>query len=164
MVTNRNSNVTQEIVRACRLQSIEGVPQQINPSIVPTIESNPRLVHTLESTDALCTNSTSTTILTTPTDRDFYLVGATLWRTKSAGSTSTESSVNYTDKNNLTKKFIFTNDLSATAASGTASSISLHQGILVARGTNITLTNSTNNAEIRSCASIFYYIDETSKA
>lgn len=71
---NFNSDLTKELVRAGRLQVNQGVPSQILPTIQPTIEVNPKLMRILNAVRGNRSVTSGTlSIMTTPTDREFYL-------------------------------------------------------------------------------------------
>jgi len=157
-----NSEVTKDLANNAGIQqNIDKVPNELAEKIVPTFESNPEL---FRKCNVIITNTavnaTNATIYTTPKDRDFYLVGASLSVIKDAGSTSTETSINVqTDETNTTQRFLSIIGLSGVAQSETIS-ISLPYPLKLRRNTIQTLTNSTNNANISARGVLYgYYLE-----
>jgi hypothetical protein len=154
-----NSNLTKEIVDGAKLQLSQGqIPSELAEKVIPVMEVNPKLLriaNIVKSTSA--TNSTSAIIYTTPTDKDFYLTGANISNIKSALSTSTFSAINVILKGaNVSNILLNLTGITLTAANG-AYSQNFIPPILLKRGSEITITNSTNVAEIKSSGQIIGY-------
>jgi len=149
-----NSQMIKEVSEAFKIdERVEKVP-----SAIPVCEVNPKVIKNIRSI-ATSTSSTSQTIVTTPIDQDFYLVGCTLSVTKDATATSVGTSITYTDEYSLSSSLCRIAGLTLTPQSQTVS-VQLTHPILVKRNTAINLTNSTNVANIFAQAIIFYFIDE----
>lgn len=107
------------------------------------------------------TNGTSATIYTTPTDKDFYIVAANISTIKDATSTSLTERISVTIEG-LLIAILEICSLTLTPQNDSMS-ISFPRPIKVDRGTNITVTNSTNVANITTVANIYGFTVETVK-
>jgi len=84
----------QELVETSGIQSSAQVPRELANSFISSIESNPHIVRPCSILKAY-TNAASSqaTIWTTPSDKDFYLVGLTLSCSYDSSSDNTQTSV-----------------------------------------------------------------------
>ena len=155
-----NTDTKKEMNDAMRGNAVSNIaPTKINDSVQPVININPkdyRRCNIIKRASAL--NSTSATIYTTPTDKDFYLVGATLSLIKDATSTSTYSALDVTI-NGARGEIIYIPTITLTAETQSLS-ISLPFPILVDRNTTIRVLNGTNVANITSSGTIVGYTVE----
>lgn len=151
-----NSQQISEVIDAFKVDlRVEKIP-----SSIPVVETNPKIVRNIEITyGATATDATSATILTTPTDKDFFILGSILSTSKSSAATALFSTITCTI--NGLACVINKNIHNASAAANVQSPIWYgNHPIKVDRGTNITVTNSTNNTFIQSSGLIFGYYDQ----
>lgn len=152
-----NSQVVSEIEKALKIdKQVEKIP-----AAIPVVEVGIKSVKDIKIGYATATNTTSTTILTTPTDRDFYVVGGFLTGAKDAGATTTNLNVKVTIDGTSTPLLRITT-LSGTANQAAFGSISLPHPIKVDRGTNIVLESGTNAANVTLAGAVYYFLDEVS--
>jgi len=99
-------------------------------------------------------NSTSGTIYTLPTDKDFYLTGATLGMLKDATATSILTNLTCRDSvGNVASTLLAIPGLTLTAQSGNAS-ITLAHPLKLMRGSAITVANSTSVGNVSAYGTI----------
>lgn len=151
MVDVTRSELINEIRLATRVQ--EGyLPKKLGDTIIPVINVTPKDVKTQDIfKHGSASNATSATLYTTPTDQDFYLTHAELAVIKDATSTSTESSILLT-QDGVAKRVCYLPSITLTAQ--TLSQSSTFRPMLLSRGTTITITNSTNAANIKTTGCI----------
>lgn len=96
MATNFNSDLSREFSEGGRIQvSRDKIPDQFADKIVPVMEVNPKLLRRCDQIFSITngTINTSATILTTPSDRDFFLCGFTISWTNDAASQASSASI-----------------------------------------------------------------------
>lgn len=155
MVTiSQNSEIAKRILRDLKISISDGVPSQISNQIVPVLISNPeRTPNIIKQASAI--NSTSSVIYTTPTDRDFYLTNVNIANIKDVTSTSALSYVACL-VNGAPSIIVSVSGLTLTPSSA-SNTISFPYPIKIDRGTQITVNNSTNIANVSTTASIIGY-------
>ena len=139
----RNNNVLKSLNSATGFMgyTADNVISEIEQKFQPSIETNPLVVNISNIVRNLTRTTTgSGTIYTTPTDKDFYLVSASLSFIKDATcdqATGTSAAVNVVI-DGTTVSTVSTSGLTLTAQSG---EVSLSSGypIKVDRGTTITI-------------------------
>jgi hypothetical protein len=93
MVLINNSDTINEIIEVAKLKvSSDGIINNLQNNIVPVIDVNPK--HSRRITifkRGATTTTTEAGLYTTPTDRDFYLIGCTLSYKKDVTSDSTNA-------------------------------------------------------------------------
>jgi len=138
---------------------VENKPQLDTSKIILVSDINPkglRRCNIVRMNQA--SNATTATIYTTPTDKDFYLCSYSHNVIKDATSTSTFSNINVT-VDGAVQQISRIVSITLTAQNiGYATSLAIP--IKLDRGTTITVTNSTNVANVTSCASITGYTAE----
>ena len=157
-----NSETKKEINDAIRGNAVSNIaPSQLANQVIPVIDVNPkhsRRVNIVKNQNAL--NSTSGTIYTTPSDKDFYLVGCEISVLKDATATSTNSAINAVIKGDSSSTIVaIIRGLTLTAQENSVSN-NFGNGVLLERGTNITITNTTNVANISASGIIWGYTVE----
>lgn len=153
----RNSTIGIRTNRQLDLKSGEDITEYQN-YIQPIIDIKPicNIVR-----DAGFSNSTGTSIWTTPSDKDFYLVGVTLsLRTDATAQTIQLVLTAKVDQVNHNILQIANIPLNATTANN---SISLPIPIKIDRNSNIFMSASDGTANIRGYGSIIGYTEETTK-
>jgi len=108
------------------------------------------------------TNSTGGTIYSVPSDKDFYLISASVSVIKDVTSTSGYTRILATI-DGVSQILLSIVGLSLTVQNDVVSIYFGPQGIKIDRGTNITLANNTNVANITGQACIHGYTQETTK-
>jgi len=157
-----NKQVLIELEKNTNIQiARDKVPNELAEKIVPVFETNPLMfrrinVHALTS----ATNAISATIYTTPTDKDFYLTDCSLSVVKDVTSTSISSAITIKLKDGVSLNAMTLRTTSLTVESGLHIEKSFNYPILLERGSTITVTNSTNVANITSTGIIFGYTVE----
>lgn len=150
-----NDDVTREIRNAFKIQpgSVESIPKPI-----PVIEVGTKIVKDGLSVHGVATNATSQTLITTPTNQDFYICSAMLSVIKDVTSTSVSSRIQYI-KNGATMYLLYIPGITLTAQTEAISQTFPH-AIKVDRGTAITVACTSNVANIITSAVINYFLDE----
>jgi hypothetical protein len=159
-----NSELTKNIIDGAKIAiSREQIPNQLAEKVVPVMEVNPRLIRTADvCKSATLNNATTATILTTPTDMDFYLCSASISFIKDVTSTATTLNITFTDQYGVSQTALRAVCFTLTVQNG-QNSISFPFPIKCARNTIIAITSDTNVANIRASASISGYTDYVSK-
>lgn len=157
-----NGEVVAEIRNSAKVMpgTSDALPTTLSRVIIPTLEVNPKIVKNAKAKSTASSNSTSATIITTPTNQDFYLIGASLSVIKDVVSTSNQSKITYYQDGLLTT-LIAISSITLTVQSETIS-CNLNHPIKVDRGSVIAVVNSSATAEVRSDGTIYYFLDETS--
>jgi hypothetical protein len=157
MATINNSDLFKELREGIKLQQLRDViPSQLADKVVPVMEVNPKMLRRINSVkNNIATNATSATIYTTPTDKDYFLCGFTLSMIKDVTSTSTSSRVLATIDGVST----ILASIVGISLTPQADSISVQflEPVRVDKGTNITVTNSTNVANVSANGTIYGY-------
>jgi hypothetical protein len=153
-----------ELKDGVKLQQLKDVvPNQLADKVIPVMEVNPKLLrrcNLVRSIDA--TNATSGTIYTVPTDRDFYLVAASISTIKDVTATSVESAITvFID--GVARKLLSIAGITLTTQT-LALANSFPDPIKIDRGTNISVTNTTNVGNIKSIGGIAGYTVENINA
>lgn len=153
-----NSEQIKEEIKALGLQpGAQNIP---NP--IPVVETNPKLLRVCDVIrNSTATNATTAGIYTTPTTKDFYLVGVSLSVIKDVTSTSVVSDVRATVAgiSSTSSRILSISGISLTPQTDSVA-ISFPFPIKVDRGTIISVNNSTNVGNIRSDGCIWGYTVE----
>lgn len=124
---------------------------------VPVIEVDKPIITIVKPGSTV--NSTTSTIYTTPSDKDFYLTGVNLTMIKDSTATATLMGVNVLI-DATTVSILRIRGLTLTADKQTVSS-NFSFPIKIDRGTNITLTSDTADANVSLSCVIFGFISDT---
>lgn len=155
-----NSDTKKEMNDAMRGNSVSNIaPTKIADIVQPVININPkdyRRCNIVRSNNAA--NNTSATIYTTPLDKDFYLVSSSLFVIKDITATSTSSDIRVVVEG-VTNSIIAISGITLTPQAN-GQTISFSSPIKIDRGTNITVINSTNVANIKASGTIIGYTVE----
>jgi hypothetical protein len=153
-----NSELTKEIVIGARLQSgTGGIPSELADKVIPTMEVNPRLLeicNIIKRGQAI--NALSATAYTTPTDKDFYLVGATISVIKDVTATSLYARLNVTVDGTIVSLMEIPGF--TVTVQNQSLSISFAYPIKIDRNTTISAVNSTNVANVCTSVNIIGYV------
>lgn len=162
MAKINNSDCTRGLAKNAGIQeSRDKTPNELAEKIVPTFETNPALLRKCNIVRyALATNATATTIYGCPTSRDFYLCGASLSVIKDGTATSLSSSIQILPAGDSNySRVLSIAGLTLTAQSETQA-VDFSRPILIERGTNISVINSTNVGNVTSIGCIWgYYVE-----
>jgi hypothetical protein len=146
-----NSDLSKELIDGARIQvSSDYIPNQIADKVVPVMEVNPKLLRTSYPFTLLSSlaNATSVTIYTCSTTKDTYITGATLSMIKDVTATSTGVSLNVMDDlTGLTNPIINIAGITLTA-NAQSESITISPPIKLRKGSNVTITSTTNVANV----------------
>jgi len=161
MATIYNTDLTKAIAREAGVQTArDNIPSQIAEKVVPVIDVTPRQNRVCDIVRlGACSNATSATIYTTPADRDFYLVGASISVIKDITSTSTTSNLRVTI-NGVAQSLLSISTATLTIQTA-QNSISLPVPIKCDRNSTITLTSDTNVANFKIQGTIIGYVVDT---
>jgi hypothetical protein len=155
-----NTDTKKEMNDAMRGNSVSNLaPTRIADTVQPVININPkdyRRLNIVKRQTAI--NATSGTIYTTPADKDFYVTSASLTMIKDVTSTSVSSTISCTI-DGISTQLLFIPELSLTVQTLSVSE-SFPNAIKLDRNTTITVTNSTNVANITSAGCIKGYTVE----
>ena len=159
----QNSEIIRELQLQTRQPTINGLPRTISNQIVPVIELNSKLIKRLNVSGIGAINSTTATILAAQPDKDVYIVGASLSMIKDATSTSTSTTISFTDENGASRDLLRVLGLTLTAQTYNES-IGLSHSIRIKRNTAININNGTNVANISSYGIVYYFTDDAPNA
>jgi len=162
----QSSELIKQIQLATKIQTIGGIPRSISNQIVPVVEANPMLTKASFAVNGGKTSSGPTTIITTPTNQDFYLTSVIFSMTKDAACDVASGGINLSCViNGATVNFCPIAGLTLTAQSATVSANYGMHPIKIDRGTNILIANNTYAAgNMIRTATITYFVDECSNA
>ena len=153
-----NTSISEDAMRIFNTKSFDNISSEVSPIIQPTIEIK-RHCNICKAIAA--TNNTSATIYTTPTDKDFYLVGASLSVIKDVTGVSNNSKINII-VDGISVAILSISSITLTPQYDSMTN-SWSNPIKCDRGTVITVTNSSATANCRSDATIQGYTVETTK-
>lgn len=159
MATIYNTDLTKELKDGAKIQQIRDViPSQLAEKVVPVMEVNPKLLRRCNiARSDVAINATAQTIYTAPTDKDFYLCGASCAVIKDATATSTNTAVVCSPaEGGNTANVISIAGLTLTAQEN-CNSIMFSPPLLIKRGTAIQVTNSTNVGNVTGRGFIYGY-------
>ena len=160
----QNSETIQELREGARLSISEGFPERLAGSVVPVMEVNPknfRVCNIVKDITQGASTASASTVYTTPTNKDFYLMGFnfTISKTALCDSASGSHAVSVVIGG-------------ATVNLGRITSITLEaQNIILShdytkpikldRGSTITFNNVTYTAGVclKSCAIVGYTVE-----
>ncbi len=151
---NRNTNIIKRIFNAFKIQD-ESAPSEVSDDIQLTYNVEP----TLSVWNAEADDATSAIILSVPNDKDFYLCGAHLTTKRDATATAESSFIQaYADGKAIQLCRLNSRTL-LSVTQGIVSDAILMYPIKIDRGTDITVNNSTNVADIETHGTIYGYFD-----
>lgn len=154
---HNNPSIAEDSVRIFNFKSGDSLGE-INPVIQPIVQISPK-INIIRSASA--TNATSGTIYATPTDKDFYVIGCMISHTRDVTATSTSSEI-ACSIDGLSRSLIKLNTITLTVGSKEAS-MSFTHPIKIDRNTNITVTNTTNTANLTTTGVIYGFTVEVVK-
>lgn len=140
MVENQNKKVLNEMSEKTKVSNLAELPKNIANSIQPVLDvSSPIDEHKIGTTSA---NTSGThNMLTTPSDKDFYLTAVQLSYQKDAACDSTVVQINCTPKGSAATQILKSRKLTLTA--GTESlSFSLPIPVLLERASLVSITGT----------------------
>jgi hypothetical protein len=151
-----NSNLTKQIIDGAKLQQSQGqIPNEIAEKVVPTMEVNPALLRVCNIVVGDVATSTSHGVYTTPADKDFFLVGATLAMSKIVTDSLATCDLTCVPIAGTTSRAILFLPGTTLNQDSNSISISLSTPILLKRSSAITIIKSANNGSV--VASIMGY-------
>lgn len=156
MATIYNSEHIKKIINELKLApSREKMPTELADKILPVYNiNNPFQIKSKSNTNS---NSTSATIHTTSTTADTYLISCDLSMIKDVTATSLRSALAaFPFEDNAVSDILVITGLTLVAQNGQVSK-SFPIPFKLARGTNITLVNSTNVANVRCAGTIQFF-------
>lgn len=155
MATIYNNTSLKKAINELKLAPArEKIANETSDKIVLTYSiNNP---YTIKSASTSCTNATSATIMTTATNADTYITNAVFGLIKDVTATSTLSTLSLTHAEGPNASIISIPGLSLTPQDMVISS-SYVIPIKVARGTVISLSNTTNVGNITSRGTVQYF-------
>jgi hypothetical protein len=155
-----NSETKKEINDAIRGNAVSNIaPTQLANQVIPVIDVNPKNLRRCNIVRAgVASNAISGTIYNTPADKDFFLCSSTISLTKDATSTSTSSRMNVII-DGATQVINRIDGFTLTAQQQT-SNITFSTPIRIDRNTSITVTNTTNVANVTNGGTITGYTVE----
>lgn len=144
-----NSETKKEINDAIRGNAVSNLaPTKVNDSVQPVININPKDYRRCNIVKVGSATNANATIYTTPTDKDFYLVGACISRIKDAASDETFSSIALTiDGDTSSTNILRLSGITLTADSKELSS-DFTCPIRLKRGSTITLARTASTAGV----------------
>lgn len=156
MATIYNSELFKEIKDGARIQQmVDSVPSQLQNTVIPVMEVNPKLLRRCNFSNRInLSNATSATI-TSATDKDTYIVAATIAFIKDA--TSTSANINLNVRIDGVAHYIFQIPCITLTAQNGSNSVTFPFPLKIDRGSVITVASSTNVANILVSATITGY-------
>lgn len=166
MATIYNSDLTKELTEAGKLQTMrDRIPNEFADKVVPVVNVNPKdyrvcnlVVRGTKSTTG------DLTILTTSTDRDTYLVGATLAFAKDVTCDAATGNLSITAVINGQTIYLFSVPIITLTADARVVSFNLVNPIKIDRGTNIISTGTFTAGTLVRTSNLFGYTVENVKA
>lgn len=165
MVLNYNDTQAKDVINnlidGLKLNPVtDSIPHAVIPTIQPTFEVKRRVCNIVEG-NAGASSGSAVTIYTTPSDKDFYLVGANLTMSKDAACDTTTGSLQLSATiNGTVKNILRMSHTTLTALQGNVS-ISLPVPIKIDRNTAITIiTLSFTAGTFSRGANIIGYTEE----
>jgi len=164
MATIYNSDLSKELVSGAKIQqATDRIPNILGDVVIPTMEVNPKLLRRINhSTYAAVTNATSGTIYTTPADKDYFLTAISLSVIKDVTSTSVLVTLRCI-QDGLTKVLLAIPCITLTVQNQ-GLSLTLPYPMKIDKNTAITVTSSTNVANIVIVGTVMGYTTENSNA
>jgi len=160
-IVNKNEFL-KRIVEGLSLDpAIDKTPKDLADKILPVFLVNDAIYYTEHDQilrDATASNTTSATIYSTDPNKDFYLTFLTLSVVKDATSTSTESTITGVI-NGATRELAHIDGITLTVQNQTVT-LSFPTPIRLDRGTNVSVTNSTGVANIKSTGVIGGFLQQ----
>jgi len=154
MATIYNSELSKELILGAKIQtSRDRIPTELAEKVIPVMEVNPKLLRVANVVKGNNALNGDVTIYTTPTDKDFYLTGASLSVVKDATATSTLTRYLITTEESGLGSFLPIGTLTLTAESR-STSINLSTPLKLKRNTTVSITNSTTVGNIATSGSI----------
>ena len=146
MATINNQKLIQNIINEAKIQtSHDRVPTQLAEKIVPVLIANPKRI-----IQEIAAATSTGTMMTTPTDRDFYLTNVQVSAASFEQDATKDTSVGITlpNGNTIAIAYIWLRTGAAASESNDSASLSLNFNIpiKIKRGTNITFTNTSTTA------------------
>lgn len=164
MAKINNSDLIKEVIDVARLHpSTDRIPNELAEKIVPVIDINQKHVRICDVVRHVSsTTSGSTNIYTTPSNKDFYLVGASLSISKNATCDDESGEVDY----NIiidggSRSFIILAKLTLTALNSSIT-LSLNNPIKIDRGSVISIAGNvtfTVGAMVKAATLIGYTVE-----
>lgn len=161
-----NSNLTKEIIDGAKLQVQDGnIPSEIGNTVVPVMEVNPKLMRRANvALSITATNATSSTIYNIPSDKEFYLTSVYLSLVKDVTATSTISTINGTLDGTTTGVALISLKTTTLTAESQNAGLTFTFPLKLKSGSAITVTNSTNVANVSANGIITGYLVDNTKA
>lgn len=156
MAFHRNPSIANWFRRIFNFKVGDMPTSQVSDIIIPVIPVLP-IANIVET--GTVTNATSGTVFTTPTDKDFYLTGASLSMIKDVLSQSVSTDLRAVLRG-ITIFPLTIRSISLTIQNDSKAQI-FNPPIKLDRGTTVTITNSNATAEITASATIYGYTQET---
>lgn len=167
MVFNQTQNfqLKNKIIDELKLNPVvDNIPSVVNPTIQPVFEVNPKFCNVIEGASKSTTGSS--TLFTTPSDKDFYLVAATVQMIKDAtcDHPTGDSALINVIVNGNTEKLCVIGGITLTAQAQTVS-ISLPIPLKIDRNTSITIAGGSYTAGtmVKSGSIVGYTLDTAIK-
>ena len=155
----KNNDIRTIIKNTCKLdQYTDKVPAVIDDKVSLVMNINPDHNRTISiCKTSNCNNAVTTTMITTATNVDTYITGATLSVIKDVTSTSIASYINLViDGTVAAVSLLSLPGITLTVQNQTAS-ISLNNPIKLSRGSIVSVNNNTAVANIATTATIYGY-------
>jgi hypothetical protein len=159
MANINNTQLSKELIDGAKIQvSHDKIPTQLADKVVPVMEVNPKSFRRINVVKQTQNTGTTATIYTTPTDKDFYLVGYNLSLIKDVTATSVLTRLRAVI-DGATVDIAQIMGITLTPQERTISN-SFSVPIKLDRNTTLTVANSTNVANTNTGCSIIGYTVE----
>lgn len=137
----------------------DAIPRQVIPTIQPTFELKRKVCEVLR--EGACLNATSATVYTTPSDKDFYLVGGQLSLLKDSTATSVLTSLSVVPDSTGTAQGCILLAGQTLTAQTLSESVVFNPPLKLKRNSNLAIANSTAVANVHARGSIWGYTEES---
>jgi len=143
MAIIHNSNLTKELTNGAKIQtSFDKVPNEIAEKVVPVMEVNPKLLFNCNKIKQVTSSVTGTTLIyTTPSDKDFYLLGGMFSMNTDAANDSNGANITMVPEGGPTTRFLGFYKV-VSIAFDEIITISLNNPIKLGRNTTINIVDS----------------------
>lgn len=154
VIEHQSKEVVDKISRDLKSQPALDLPKKLDDKINLSFNVNPD--REIKVKTGTATDATATTVHTTHSTKETYLIGATMTITKDVNSTSVQTNLAVVPFGSVSTIFLIRR-YEPTTAGSFEHGVSLKYPLKLAKGSAITINNSTAIASIDASATIYYY-------
>ena len=156
MAKIQNSDVITEMIKGLFLDPArEQVPSEIADKILAVYQVNPQRLIQVANLDI--SDGTAGTLITTASDKDTYLIGATISVSKDVVNNGIFSAIDCVPIGNPRRQVLIVNYEPVTASSNLNAQIAFPLPIKLTRGSSVRILNGSGTASIDTAGTIMFY-------